>query len=116
MAPEVDDFTIPWHESADMGACDLKVYSDLDRLWRMVDRYKMKSPISICVVDRNDACIREIGGIHDPATGWHLNDETSVVVPVDGPELPLTLRVRDARGNILKMRVQRDGGKLEGAL
>jgi len=106
MAQQVDDFTIPWHESTDMGACDLKVYSDLDRLWRMVDRYKMKAPISISVVDRNDACIREIGGIHDPATGWLLNDETSVVVPVDGPELPLTLRVRDARGNILKMRLQ----------
>jgi hypothetical protein len=94
-----------------MGACDLKVYSNLDRLWRMIDRYKMKTPISISVVDRNDVCIREIGGLHDHATGWHLNDETSFLVPVDGPESPLTLRVRDARGNILKMRLRREGAR-----
>ena len=106
MAQEVDDFIIPWQESTDVGACDLRAYSDLDRLWRMVDRYKMKTPISINVVDRNEACIRAMCGHHDPATGWHLNDEASVVVPVDGPEFPLTLRVRDARGNILKMRLQ----------
>src|ERR1051326_5686262 len=109
MALEVDDFTISWHESTDMGACDLKVYSDLDRLWRMVDKYKMKTPISISVVDRNEICIRIIGGTHDPATGWYLKDETSVVVPVDRPEFPFTLRVRDAAGNILKMRLQREG-------
>ena len=109
MAQEVDDFSIPWQESTDMGACDLKVYSDLDRLWRMVDKYKMKTPISISVVDSNEVCLREIRGNHDPATGWHLNNEASVVVSVDGPEFPLTLRVRDARGSILKMRLQIDG-------
>jgi len=37
MPQEVDDFTIPLHQSIDIGACDLKVYSDLDRLWLMVD-------------------------------------------------------------------------------
>jgi hypothetical protein len=109
MAHEVDDFTISWHESTDMGACDLKVYSDLDRLWRMVDKYKMKTPISISVVDSNEVRLREIRGNHDPATGWHLNNEASFVVPVDASEFPLTLRVGDARGNILKMRRERDG-------
>jgi hypothetical protein len=106
MPQEVDDFTIPVHQSTDMGVCDLKVYSDLERLWRMVDRYKMKAPVSISVVDSNEACVRIICGNHDPVTGWHLNDETSVVVPVDSPEFPLTLRVQDVRGNILKMRLQ----------
>jgi hypothetical protein len=86
----------------------LKVYSDLDRLWRMVDRYKMTPPISIRVVDSNEACIRAISGKHDHATGWHLNDEASVVALADGSEFPMTLRVRDARGNILKMRLQRE--------
>jgi hypothetical protein len=108
MPHEVDDFTIPLHDSTDMGACDLKVYSDLDRLWRMVDRYKMTPPISIRVVDSNEACIRAISGKHDHATGWHLNDEASVVTLADGSEFPMTLRVRDARGNILKMRLQRE--------
>ena len=69
MASDGDDFTILLLESTEMSACDLKVYSDLDRLWRMVDRYKMKTPISISVVDRNEICIRIIGGSHDPATG-----------------------------------------------
>jgi hypothetical protein len=116
MPQEVDDFTISLHQSTDMGVCDLKVYSDLERLWRMVDRYKMKAPISISVVDSNEACVRTICGNHDGATGWHLNDEASVVVPVDGPEFPLILRVRDARGNILKMRVQLEVARPTGAL
>ena len=107
MPQTVDDFTIPLHSLTDMGACDLKVYTDLDRLWHMVDRYKMTPPISISVVDRNEVCVREICGNHDRATGWHLSDEGLVVVaPASGPEFPLTLRVRDARGNILKMRLQ----------
>lgn len=75
----------------------------------------MKAPISISVVDSNEACLRAICGNHDHATGWRLNDEASVVAPVDSPEFPLTLRVRDARGNILKMRLQLDS-KAEGAL
>src|ERR1051326_1384146 len=106
MALEFDEFTIPLHEPTDMGACDLKVYSDFDRLWRMVDRYKMKTPISISVVDRNEICIRTIGGNHDRATGWHLNDETSIAAQPGEPEFPLTLRVQDAAGNILKMKLQ----------
>jgi hypothetical protein len=108
MASEGDDFTILLHELNEMRACDLKVYSDLDRLWHMVDKYKMKIPISISVVHRNEICMRTISGSHDPATGWYLKDETSVVIPADGPEFPFTLRVRDASGNILKMRLQRE--------
>ena len=103
---EIDDFVIALGELTDMGACDLKVYSDLDGLWRMIHRYKMTSPISISVVDSKEACVRAICGNHDHATGWQLKDETSVVASAAGPEFPLTLRVQDARGNILKMRLQ----------
>jgi hypothetical protein len=103
---EIDDFVIALGELTDMGVCDLKVYSDLDRLWRMVDRYKMTAPLSISVVDTKEACVRAICGNHDHATGWQLKDETSVVASAAGSEFPLTLRVEDARGNILKMRLQ----------
>jgi hypothetical protein len=41
MQRQIDDFTIILPHSTDMGACDLKVYSGLDRLWRMVARYTM---------------------------------------------------------------------------
>lgn len=116
MRQEVDDFTIPLHQSTDMVACDLKVYSDLGQLWRLVDRYKMKAPISISVVDSNKACVRTICGNHDHATGWHLNDEALFVAPVDGPELPFTLCVRDARGNILRMKLQLESSKAEDVL
>jgi len=116
MSQEVDDFTIPWQHSSNMGDCDLEVYRGLERLWRMVDRYKMTPPISIRVVDSSDACIRTICGKHDHTTGWHLNDEASVLAPAYGPEFPLTLRVRDARGNILKMRLTARSREAEGAL
>jgi hypothetical protein len=106
MPQEPDDFTIPLHHPTDMGVCPLKVYSELEGLWRMVDKYKMKTPISISVVNSSKACVRAIGGHHDRATGWQLHDDISVVPPLDRPEFPLTLRVRDAHGNILKMRLQ----------
>ena len=110
MPQEVDDFTIHLHQPTDMGMCDLKVYSNLERLWRMVDRYKMKAPISISVVDSNKACVRAICGNQDPTTGWQLNDETSSMAQASKTEVdfefPLTIRVQDARGNILKMKLQ----------
>ena len=115
MRREVDDFTISFHQPTDMVACDLKVYSDLGQLWRLVDRYKMKAPISISVVDSNEASVRSICGNHDHATGWHLNDEASVVIPIEEPEFPLTVRVRDAHGNILKMKLQLESAKAEDA-
>jgi len=103
---EIDDFVITLGELTDMGVCDLKVYSDLDRLWRMVDRYKMTAPLSINVVDNKEACVRAICGNHDHTTGWQLKDEASVVACAAGSEFPFTLRVQDARGNILKMKLQ----------
>ena len=48
----MDDFTIILPELTDMTSCDVKVYEGLERLWRMVERYKMTAPITITVVDK----------------------------------------------------------------
>ena len=105
MPQEIDDFTIPLAHSTDMGACDLKVYSGLDRLWRMVARYSMASPLAITIVNNKAEQVRSIRGNHDQATGWKLKDETPPA-RAGNVEFPLTIRVQDARGSILKMRVQ----------
>jgi hypothetical protein len=54
----IDDFTIVLPELTDMAACELKVYGGLDRLWRMVERYKMAAPIAIRVADNKARCVR----------------------------------------------------------
>jgi hypothetical protein len=108
MPQQIDDFTIALRELTDMGACDLKVYNNLDRLWRLVERYKMTAPITIGVVDKKARYVRAICGNHDQTAGWQLNEETSAVTQTSGAEVefPLTIRVQDARGNVLKMRLQ----------
>jgi len=118
MPQKIDDFTIPMPESSDMGACDLKVYDDLDWLWRMVERYKLTPPISISVIDNKAGSVRVICGDRHQASGWQLKDETSAVAQTPGAEVefPLTVRVRDAKGNILKMRLQLGGARAEGAI
>jgi hypothetical protein len=50
MSQGIDDFTIVLPELTDMAACELKAYG-LDRLWQMVERYKMTAPIAIKVVE-----------------------------------------------------------------
>jgi hypothetical protein len=42
----IDDFTIVLPEFTDMATCELEIYDGLDRLWQMVERYKMTAPIS----------------------------------------------------------------------
>ena len=107
MPQGIDDFTIVLPELTDMAACELKVYDGLDRLWRMVERYKMTAPIAIRVVDNKGGCVRAIRGIRYQAAGWQLEDETTAAPPLGGEvEFPLTLNAQDAKGNILKMRVQ----------
>jgi hypothetical protein len=108
MPREIDDFTIVLPELTELGACDLKVYKDLDRLWRMVERYKMTSPITISVVDNKAGCVRAICGAHHQAGSWQLKDDTSAVLQSRKCEVefPLTIRVQDSKGNILKMRLQ----------
>jgi len=105
MPREIDDFTILLPHSTDVHACDLKVYSSLDRLWRMVARYRMASPLTITVIDNKAERVRSISGDHDQATGWKLKDGTPRALG-GNVEFPLTIRVQDARGSILKMRVQ----------
>jgi hypothetical protein len=105
----IDDFTIVLLELTDMATCELKVlYDRLDQLWQMVERYKMAAPIAIRVVDNKARCVRAIRGTRYQAGGWQLEDETTAVEPHPGDEVefPLTINVQDAKGNILKMRVQ----------
>jgi hypothetical protein len=104
----IDDFTIVLPELTDMAACELKVYGGLDRLWRMVERYKMAAPIALRVVDNKARCVRAIRGIRYQAGGWQLEDETTAVAsPIEREvEFPLTINAQDAKGNILKMRLQ----------
>jgi hypothetical protein len=61
----------------------------------MVERYEMTAPIAIRVVDNKARCVQ-------------LEDETTAVAPPLGGEVefPLAINSQDAKGNILKMRVQ----------
>ena len=95
MPKGIDDFTIVLPELTDMAACELKVYDGLDRLWRMVERYKMTAPIAIRVVDNKARCVRAIRGTRYQAAGWQLQDE-----------YPPNINLQDAKENILKMRIQ----------
>jgi hypothetical protein len=104
----IDDFTIVLPEWTDVATCKLEVYGGLDQLWRMVERYKMAAPIALRVVDNKAICVRAIRGDRHQATAWQLRDETSSVKPPLGDEIesPLTINAQDAKGNILKMRLQ----------
>jgi hypothetical protein len=108
MPQGIDDFTIVLPELTEMATGELKVYYGLDRLWRMVERNKMTAPIAIRVVDNKARCVRTIRGNRYQAAGWQLEDETTAPAPPLGGEVefPLTINVQDAKGNILKMRLQ----------
>ncbi len=115
MPHEIDDFTIILPELTNMAACELKVYDGLDRLWRMVERYKMTAPIAIRVVDNMARCVRAIRASRYQAGAWQLEDEPiAVAPPLEGEaEFPLTINAQDAKGNILKMRLQLEMAKPE---
>ena len=108
MSRTVDDFTIVLPQLRDMGASELKVYSEINKLWQMVERYRMTTPITIKIVDHKDRYIRTIRGRHDQIAGWQLVDEPSAIdqIAAAAVEFPLTIRVEDAKGNVLKMRLQ----------
>ena|SRR5258706_1113036 len=118
MPQGIDDFTIVPPELTDMAACGLEMYDRLDRLWRMIEQYKMAAPIAIRVVDNTARCIRVIRGTRDQAVCWHLEDVTTAGAPLEREvELPLTVNSQDANGNILKMRLHfRVGGTTKGYL
>jgi len=115
MPHAMDDFTIILPESTDLTSCELKVYDGLDRLWRMVERYKMTAPITITVVDKAARHVRAIRGYRIQAGAWQLEDTlTAATPPFEGEfEFPLTINVQDAKGNILKMRLQLEAAKPE---
>ena len=108
MPQGIDDFTIVLPELTEIAAGELKVYYGLDRLWRMVERYKMTTPIAIRVVDNKARCVRTIRGNRHQAASWQLEDETTAAAPSLGGEVefPLSINVQDGKGNILKMRLQ----------
>jgi len=68
----------------------------------------MTKPIPVKIVDHNDGYIRTIRGRHDQIAGWQLHDEPSAIgqTAAAAVEFRLTIRVEDAKGNILKMRLQ----------
>src|SRR5882762_4665135 len=108
MSRTVDDFTIVLPQLGDMGACELKAYSEITQLWQMVERYRMTTPITIKIVDHKDGYVRTIRGRHDPIADWQLLDEPRSIdqMAAAAVEFPLTIRVEDAKGNVLKMRLQ----------
>jgi hypothetical protein len=108
MPQEVDDFTIVLSELINMATCNVKVYEGLDRLWRMFESYKMTAPMTIRVVDTQARCVRTIRGTRDQEAGWQLQDETGAETAHLGGEVnfPLFLNSQDARGNVLKMKLQ----------
>ncbi len=59
-------------------------------------------------IDNEARCVRAIRGTRNQAAGWQLQDDTTAGAPPLGGEVefPLTINSQDAKGNILKMRVQ----------
>ena len=111
----IDDFTMILPALPDITCCDLKVYDGLDRLWRMVERYKMTTPITITVVDNAARHVRAIRGDRIQGGAWRLQDTPMAGTPPFAGEFefPLTINVQDAKGNILKMRLQLEVAKPE---
>ena len=81
----------------------------------MVERYKMTAPITITVVDKVARNVRALRGYRIQAGAWQLEDTvTAATPPSDGEfEFPLIINVQDAKGNILKMRLQLDATRPE---
>jgi len=115
MPQGIDYFTIILPKLTDMAACELKVYEQLDRLWRMVERYKMTSPITIRIVDNKARSVRVLRANRNQGGAWQLADESALVAPPLGGEVefPLTVIAQDAKGNILKMRLQLETAKVD---
>jgi hypothetical protein len=102
-----DDFTIvidqPWNTE-----CGIEVFEELPQLWRLVDRYRMKPPLTINVIDNQSIGIWTLTALHDQSGKWRLTDETPPgAAHADQPiAFPLIINSKDSRGNILKVRIQ----------
>ena len=113
MPQAIDDFTIILPELTDVLTGEVKIYHGFDQLWRMVEHYKMTAPLAIRVIDSKARCVRTIRGNHHPTNGWQLAEVTPSAESVLGDEVefPLTINTQDAKGNILKMKLQVAGNE-----
>jgi hypothetical protein len=104
-----DDFTIVLDEPGNMESCGVEVFEGLGQLWKLVQRYGMKTPLTINVVDSQSICIRTLKAVCDKTGTWQLTDETPTTsTGCEGKSLtfPLTINSKDRSGNILKVKVQ----------
>jgi len=106
---ETDDFTIVLDEPGNMESCGIEVFEGFTQLWKLVQRYGMKTPLAITVVDSLSICIRTLSAVRDKTGRWQVTDETpTTTAAFEGKSIafPLFLNSKDPSGNILKMRVQ----------
>jgi hypothetical protein len=105
----IDDFTIvldePWH----MESCGIELFEGLGQLWKLVQRYGMKTPLMINVVDSQSICVRTLSAVRDETGRWQLTDQTPPTnTTQEGKSIafPLIIDSTDSSGNVLKVRVQ----------
>jgi hypothetical protein len=106
--PATDDFTIILDESGNMESCGVEVFEELGQLWKLVQRYGVKTPLTINVVDSQPICIRTLKAARDKTGTWQLTDATPTSATCEGKSLtfPLTINSKDRSGNILEVRMQ----------
>jgi hypothetical protein len=105
----IDDFTIVLHEPVNMESCGIEVFEELSQFWAQVQRYGMKTPLTINVVDSQPLCIRTLKAVRDETGIWQLTDETSATIAKyqgKSTTFPLIINSKDRSGNILKMRLE----------
>jgi hypothetical protein len=104
-----DDFTIVLDEPENMESCGMEVFEGLGQLWNLVERYGMKAPLMINVLDSRTVCIRTFKAARDKFGTWRLIDATEPTsTEFEGNRIafPLIMNSRDLNGNILKVRVE----------
>ena len=104
-----DDFTIVLDKPENMESCGMEVFEGFGQLWKLVERYGMKTPLTINVVDSRPVCLRTLKAARDNSGAWRLTDETlSTSATFEGKPVtfPLIINSRDLSGNILKVRVE----------
>jgi hypothetical protein len=104
-----DDFTIVLDEPWNMESCGVEVFEGLGQLWKLVQRYGMKTPLSITVVDSQSDCIRTLAAALGKTGVWQLTDQmqpTNAAYERKSITFPLIIHSVDPSGNILKVRVE----------
>jgi hypothetical protein len=104
-----DDFTIVLDEPENMKSCGMEVFEGLGQLWKLVQRYGMKNPLRMNVVDSQPVCIRTLKAVREEFGAWRVTDETlstSAAVEDKPITFPLIIDSKDLSGNILKVRLE----------